>query len=59
MTSAGDRYGYDEAAVRLAEFVAERELLLARLRGGKPAETLVFAPELVVRRSTAPPSRLR
>jgi LacI family transcriptional regulator len=35
------------------------ELLLARLRGGKPAETLVFAPELVVRRSTAPPSRLR
>ena len=34
------------------------ELLLARLRGGKPAKTLVFAPELVVRRSTAPPSRL-
>jgi LacI family transcriptional regulator len=35
------------------------ELLLARLRGGKPAERLVFAPELVVRRSTAPPARLR
>ncbi len=34
------------------------ELLLARLRGGKPAQTLVFAPELVVRRSTGPPSRL-
>jgi LacI family transcriptional regulator len=31
------------------------ELLLARLRGGKPAQTLVFTPELVVRHSTAPP----
>ncbi len=31
------------------------ELLLARLRGGKPTQTLVFAPELIVRRSTAPP----
>ncbi len=33
------------------------DLLLARLRGGKPAQTLVFAPELIVRRSTCPPSR--
>jgi DNA-binding LacI/PurR family transcriptional regulator len=33
------------------------ELLLARLRGGKPAQTLVFTPELIVRRSTSPPSR--
>jgi DNA-binding LacI/PurR family transcriptional regulator len=32
------------------------DLLLAQLRGGKPAQTLVFAPELVVRYSTAPPS---
>ena len=32
------------------------ELLLARLRGGKPPQTLVFAPELIVRRSTAPPA---
>jgi DNA-binding LacI/PurR family transcriptional regulator len=31
------------------------ELLLARLRGGKPVETLVFTPELIVRRSTSPP----
>jgi LacI family transcriptional regulator len=31
------------------------DLLLAQLRGGKPAQTLVFAPELVVRHSTAPP----
>jgi LacI family transcriptional regulator len=31
------------------------ELLLARLRGGKPAQTLVFTPELIVRRSTGPP----
>jgi len=30
------------------------ELLLARFRGGKPAQTLVFTPELIVRRSTAP-----
>jgi LacI family transcriptional regulator len=35
------------------------ELLLTRLRGGKPAQTLVFTPELIVRRSTAPPSRSR
>jgi LacI family transcriptional regulator len=28
------------------------ELLLARLRGGKPAQTLVFTPELIIRRST-------
>jgi DNA-binding LacI/PurR family transcriptional regulator len=33
------------------------ELLLARLRGGKPAQTLVFPPEFIVRQSTAPPSR--
>ena len=33
------------------------ELLLTRLRGGKPAQTLVFTPELIVRGSTAPPSR--
>lgn len=32
------------------------ELLLARLRGGKPPQTLVFAPDLIVRQSTAPPS---
>jgi DNA-binding LacI/PurR family transcriptional regulator len=31
------------------------ELLLARLRRGKPAQTLVFPPELIVRQSTAPP----
>jgi DNA-binding LacI/PurR family transcriptional regulator len=31
------------------------ELLLARLRGGKPAETLIFTPELIVRRSASPP----
>jgi DNA-binding LacI/PurR family transcriptional regulator len=31
------------------------ELLLARLRGGKPVETLMFTPELIVRRSTSPP----
>jgi thioesterase DpgC len=31
MTFAGDRY--DEAATRLADFVAEREVLLARLPG--------------------------
>ena len=31
------------------------ELLLARLRGGKPVETLIFTPELIVRRSTSPP----
>jgi DNA-binding LacI/PurR family transcriptional regulator len=29
------------------------ELLLARLRGSKPVQTLVFEPELIVRRSTA------
>jgi LacI family transcriptional regulator len=29
------------------------ELLLARLRGGKPVETLIFTPELIVRRSTS------
>jgi len=28
------------------------ELLLARLRGGKPAQTVVFPPDLIVRRST-------
>ena len=33
------------------------DLLLNRLRGGKPAQTLVFAPELIVRRSTTPPCR--
>jgi DNA-binding LacI/PurR family transcriptional regulator len=33
------------------------DLLLARLRGGKPAQTMVFTPELVVRRSTGPPPR--
>jgi LacI family transcriptional regulator len=33
------------------------ELLLARLRRGKPAQTLVFPPELIIRQSTAPPSR--
>jgi LacI family transcriptional regulator len=32
------------------------DLLLARLRGGKPAETIVFRPELIVRRSTCPPA---
>jgi DNA-binding LacI/PurR family transcriptional regulator len=31
------------------------ELLLARLRGAKPGQTLVFAPELIIRRSTAAP----
>jgi LacI family transcriptional regulator len=31
------------------------DLLLARLRGGKPAQTMVFAPELIVRRSTSSP----
>ena len=35
------------------------ELLLARLRGGKPAQTLVFAPELIVRRSTSSPGGTR
>jgi DNA-binding LacI/PurR family transcriptional regulator len=29
------------------------ELLLARLRGSKPVQTLVFEPELIIRRSTA------
>jgi len=29
------------------------ELLLSRLRGGKPPHTQVFAPELIVRGSTA------
>ena len=33
------------------------ELLLARLRGGKPVQTMVFSPDLIVRRSTAPPKR--
>jgi DNA-binding LacI/PurR family transcriptional regulator len=33
------------------------ELLLARLRGGKPAQTMVFMPELIVRRSTCSPAR--
>jgi DNA-binding LacI/PurR family transcriptional regulator len=32
------------------------DLLLGRLRGGKPAETIVFRPELIVRRSTCPPA---
>ncbi len=32
------------------------ELLLARLRGGKSPQTLVFSPQLIVRRSTAPPA---
>src|ERR1700738_2586930 len=32
------------------------ELLLARLRGGKRAQTLVFTPELIVRRSTTAPA---
>jgi DNA-binding LacI/PurR family transcriptional regulator len=31
------------------------ELLLARLRGDKPSQFLVFPPELIVRRSTFPP----
>ena len=31
------------------------ELLLARLRGSRPAQTLIFVPELIVRRSTGPP----
>jgi DNA-binding LacI/PurR family transcriptional regulator len=35
------------------------ELLLARLRGGKPVETMVFTPELIIRQSTAPPGRKR
>jgi DNA-binding LacI/PurR family transcriptional regulator len=30
------------------------ELLLARLRGGKPRQSQIFAPELIVRGSTAP-----
>lgn len=30
-------------------------LLLARLRGGKSAQTQIFAPEIIVRGSTAPP----
>src|SRR3984885_2939358 len=29
------------------------ELLLARLRGGKPAQTVIFPPDLIVRRSTS------
>jgi DNA-binding LacI/PurR family transcriptional regulator len=29
------------------------ELLLSRLRGGKPAQTVVFPPDLIIRRSTA------
>jgi DNA-binding LacI/PurR family transcriptional regulator len=33
------------------------ELLLARLRGGKPAQTKVFMPELIVRRSTCSPAQ--
>jgi LacI family transcriptional regulator len=33
------------------------ELLLARLRRGKPAQTVVFSPELIVRGSTSPPTR--
>ena len=35
------------------------DLLLARLRGGKASQTLVFAPELIVRRSTSAPRPLR
>ena len=35
------------------------ELLLARLRGAKPAQTIVFTPELIVRQSTAPPGGKR
>ncbi len=33
------------------------ELLLGRLRGDKPVQTMVFTPELLVRRSTCPPVR--
>ncbi len=29
------------------------ELLLARLRGGKPSQTVIFPPDLIVRRSTS------
>jgi DNA-binding LacI/PurR family transcriptional regulator len=35
------------------------ELVLARLRGSKPVQTLVFQPELIVRRSTASPQKQR
>ena len=35
------------------------ELLLNRLRGVKPVQTMVFTPELIVRQSTAPPRRKR
>jgi LacI family transcriptional regulator len=31
------------------------ELLLARLRKGKPAQTLVFPPQLIIRQSTSAP----
>jgi len=33
------------------------ELLLARLRGGRPSKTQVFAPELIVRGSTTEAQR--
>jgi DNA-binding LacI/PurR family transcriptional regulator len=29
------------------------ELLLAQLRGGKPSQTVIFPPDLIVRRSTS------
>jgi LacI family transcriptional regulator len=35
------------------------ELLLARLRGGNPVQSLVFTPNLIVRQSTAPPAERR
>jgi len=35
------------------------ELLLDRLRGAKPVQTMVFTPELIVRQSTAPPGKRR
>ena len=35
------------------------ELLLGRIRGATAAKTVVFEPELVVRRSTAAPKRER
>jgi LacI family transcriptional regulator len=35
------------------------ELLLGRLRGERHANTVIFKPELIIRRSTAPPKRSR
>ena len=32
------------------------ELLLGRLRGDKPVQTMVFTPDLLVRQSTCPPA---